>query len=268
MADSTKTVITSFTQAGYEEYGKNFLDTFAENWPDDVQLVVYTEGVKTPPVVYHHVVTWEPISLVEGHDQFMQKIDGFTLFKGDTGHGYSINYDARMCRKSLMECHAMKTIGGKIFWVDADVITHSKIPDGFLDEVLPDDKFCCYLGRDAHPIGYTESGFLGFNAAHPLTAAFRSAYFDFIMSGGNFTNKGWHDCYAFDTIRKACPQELFNNLGEGIALTKTAHVFVNSVLGKYMDHLKGNRKKTGRSSEGDLTVEREEEYWRSRETVM
>lgn len=209
----------------------------------------------------HERAEWIPINEVRGMKEFLDAIAPFPLFSGDTGNGYSINYDARMCRKSLMECHAAKTYGGKVFWMDADIITHEDVPEDFLDGVLPDERFCCFLGRDNHPIGYTESGFLGFNADHALSDAFFTAYYDFILSGANFTNKGWHDCYAFDTIRRASPAHFFENLGAGLNLTNTAHVFVNSVLGKYMDHLKGKRKEAGRSGSGDLTVDRREAHW-------
>ena len=39
-------------------------------------------------------------------------------------------------------------------------------------------------------------------------------------------------------------------------------MFVNSVLGRYMDHLKGDRKEVGASYADDLTSERREAYWR------
>jgi len=38
------------------------------------------------------------------------------------------------------------------------------------------------------------------------------------------------------------------------------HPIINSVLGTYLDHKKGNRK-GGRSSKADLVIERNEPYW-------
>jgi hypothetical protein len=42
----------------------------------------------------------------------------------------------------------------------------------------------------------------------------------------------------------------------------TMHVFVNSVCGAYMDHLKGKRK-GGTSYAKDIVVDRPEPYWQA-----
>lgn len=172
---------------------------------------------------------------------------------------YNIKYDARMARKSFMQAHAIKQFGGKVFWVDADTITHSPVPETLLDEVLPDDKLCCYLGRDWM---YTESGFIGFNADHPLCEHFFQLYLNVFKSGAIFTQPGWHDCYGFDAVRKIVNRpDLFNDLAahlpEGVM-----HPAPNSVLGSVLDHRKGGRKGSSSSAE-DLVIERKEPYWQS-----
>jgi len=39
------------------------------------------------------------------------------------------------------------------------------------------------------------------------------------------------------------------------------HPLINSVLGKWLDHMKGVRKSEGRSRDKDLIVARTESYW-------
>ena len=39
------------------------------------------------------------------------------------------------------------------------------------------------------------------------------------------------------------------------------HVFINSELGKYIDHMKGPRKNEGKSRSTDIYTERKESYW-------
>jgi len=168
---------------------------------------------------------------------------------GNLGNQYNINYDAKMCRKVFIQCHAAELYGGKVFWIDADTVTHSKVPEDFLDTVLPDDKFNCYLGRDGWY--YTESGFIGFNTKHPLANKFLKGYRNVVESGWIFTLPGWHDCYAFDATRGMSKQpEAFVNLAKDVP-HGTMHVQANSVLEKYMWHLKGTRKETG-MREGDI----------------
>jgi hypothetical protein len=39
------------------------------------------------------------------------------------------------------------------------------------------------------------------------------------------------------------------------------HPLINTELGKYMDHMKGDRKNDGRSNPTDIMVNRTETYW-------
>jgi hypothetical protein len=239
-----KTVVTSFNEEGYNRYGREFVRTFLQFWPK-TKLVIFYEGDFDMDV---QGASWRPIEEVEGWPSFEAKL--FPLMTGGYGGRYDINFDARMCRKLFIECHALKKYGGKVFWIDADTITHTQVPETFLDEVLPDDKFNCYLGRDGWY--YTESGFIGFNADHPMAERFMDGYRGFAETGFIFTQPGWHDCYAFDAMRK-----LVKNPDEFVNLAKdlphgTMHVQVNSILGKYMTHMKGDRKDTGQLREGDI----------------
>jgi hypothetical protein len=181
----------------------------------------------------------------------------FPIMTGNTAQGYNIQYDARMARKTFIQYDAVQEYGGKVFWIDADVVTHTPVPETFLDEMLPDDKFSCYLGRDGWM--YTESGFLGFNADHPGCEGFMKFYRDIFLNGYVFLQKAWHDCIAYDWARAVHDPLWFYNLAVGLP-HGTMHPFINSPLGRYMDHRKGNRK-DGRSTKSDLVITRTEPYW-------
>jgi hypothetical protein len=250
------TVVTSFSPAGFEQYGRTFLESFTERWPETVRCVVYYEAGQ-PPVQDYRCSGW-PIAAVDGLVGFFDKLR-FPIMCGQIGPNYNINYDARMARKTFIQCDAVKRYGGKVFWVDADVFTHSDVPETFPDDMLPDDKMCCYLGREGWY--YTESGFIGFNADHPLTSGFMKAYRNVFLSGGFLALKGWHDCFAFDAIKDCMPKDQMVNLSKGLP-DGTMHPFVNSALGAYMDHRKGKRK-DDRSTQSDLVHERNEPYWQA-----
>lgn len=255
------TVITSFTKEGYELYGMEFLRTFRKHWPDNVRLVVYYEGNDE----FRRMNGWTDYWGVKHMREFFDMLQ-FEIQHGrfPDGH-YDINFDAGMARKVFIQADAVELYRGKVFWIDADSITHAPVPRTFLDDVLPDDKFCCYLGRhDANgkPWFYTESGFLGFNAEHPLADKFFAAYKSFFLFGLFLMHPRWHDCEGFDAMRNASKQpEAFVNLSAHLP-HGTMHPFVNSVVGKYMDHRKGPRKHS-RSGGVDLVVDRSEPYWQS-----
>lgn len=255
------TVITSFSPYGYHQYGRHFLDTFHRRWPLDVRLVVYVEDGQPEidkRVFGERFVVIDEVDAAHGWREHFRAIKQFPLMLGDTGNGYAIRYDARMARKTFMQAHALGLYKGKVFWLDADTLTHADVPFDFLDTMLPDDKFSCFLGRENF---YTESGFLGFNADHPLARDFMAAYTGMFTSGKIFTFPFWHDCMAYDAVREGCDPQAFRNLGAGVDPGPGRQVFINSVLGAYMDHLKGPRKSDGRSPLADLTIKRTEPYW-------
>ena len=252
------TVITSFTQDGYEKYGKEFLETMEKHF---IKPVVYFEGDEFP----EGNAEWKSIYEIGALNQWMRAIAPFPLMRGDVGDGkYNIQFDAGMVRKPYMQAHACLEYGGKVFWMDADAIVHADVPDTFLDECLPDDKFCCFLGRDRladkHGQMYTESGFIGFNTDHELFEPFFAAYMDIFEHGYIFTQSRWHDCQGFDMVRRSNPKQLENFVDLAADFEPNMHPYVNSVLGKYFDHRKGPRKKS-RSTKKDLVVERDEAYW-------
>lgn len=247
-------VITSFNWQGWERYGKKFVETWKEYWSPKIRLTIYYEGPEFDSFEFPTGVSWKPIEEVEFLQDYMASLK-FPIMHGIVGDHYDINYDARMARKTFMQIHAARTYGGKVFWMDADAVTTKHVPEAFLDNMLPDDKFSCYLGRDGWY--FTESGFIGFNASHPMAKEFFKNYAHIFITGVIFTQQWWHDCIAYDCTRflsmKAGNEAQFVNLAAHVP-KGTMHPFQNSAPGQYMIHLKGDRKDTGKLREGDLVV--------------
>lgn len=251
-----KVVVTSFTEKGYQQYGKEFIRTFMEHWPKSVKLVVYYEGTN----LRHD---WKSINEVPNWSAWMKLIAPFQLMQGAIDNQYDIRYDARTNRVIFMQNHALRTFKGKVYWIDGDVITHAPVTEKFLDDVLPDDKMCCYLGRGNWYD--SETGFIGFNYNHPSCEHFLKVEENCLFSGIVFALPRWWDMTVFDWAREAfCAMDpklknefvdLAADLPRG-----TMHPFINSVIGSVMDHLKGQRK-GGTSYKDDLVVERPEPYW-------
>lgn len=257
--------ITSFNAEGYRQYGKEFLETWREYWSPRIRLTIYYEGEEFGnEIEMERGFSWRPIEEVEFLSDFMDNLR-FPIMHGIVGHQYDVWFDARHGRKTFMFAHACKQMGGKVFWVDADSITHSHVPEGFLDECLPDDALSCYLGRDGWY--FTESGFLGINMNHPKGGKLIMNLAHTFITGTAFANfihgrPCWNDCGQFDAIRHAFGNgEEFVNLAEGLP-KGTMNPFINSKLGAFMNHKKGARKSGKPFNDDDLVVERKEEYWK------
>ena len=240
-------VITSFNFAGYERYGKRFIETWKEFWSPAIRLTVYYEGHEFEDFEFPSGMSWRPMEEVEFLQDYLESLR-FPIMHGLVGDHFDMWYDARQARKAFMEMHAMRTYGGKVFWIDADSVTVEHVPERFLDDMLPDDKLCCFLGRDGWY--HTESGFIGFNGDHPKAREFAKNYLHTFITGVIFANTvhgrpGWNDCCGFDAIRHVMGNgEEFVNLAAGV---REGHMHPLQVTspGKYLHHLKGNRKDTG-----------------------
>jgi hypothetical protein len=236
-------VITSFNEEGYRKYGKAFIESWLEYWPKSIRLTVFYEGEDFPMTAG---LSWRPIEEVEFLQDYLDSLR-FPIMHGIVGEKFDMWFDARQARKAFMEMHAMRTYGGKVFWIDADVVTKSHVPEAFLDQVLPDDKFSCFLGRDGWY--HTESGFIGFNGNHPIAKRFAKNYLHAFLTGSIFASHffgrpAWNDCCGFDMVR-----HLMGNTDEFLNLAKDVpeghmHPFQITAPGRYMNHYKGNRKDT------------------------
>lgn len=252
-------LITSTTEFYYQKRGgKEFVETFKRFWPKSVELIIYYEGDILRDDDEN--VKWHWYEEIEEWGTWEKRLSHWPVMTGQmSGGAYNVQTDARHWRKAFMEYHAVKRFGGKVFWCDSDAITFDHVPEDFLDSILPDDKMCCYLGRKNF---YSETGFIGWNADHPLTQHFFKAYLDFFRTGAIFACPSWHDCMGFDQVREMIKRpDLFVDLAAD--LPENMHPWINSVLGKYTDHQKGNRKNKG-SWTDDLVVDRTEPYWSAR----
>lgn len=263
MADSkagktVKRLVTSVTDFYLKERGgREFLETFRKHWPKSVELLIYYEGDKL--FDDEENIKWHWFEEIEGWPAWERRLSRFPLMTGMVRDQYDVQHDARHWRKPFACAQVFSQFGGKVFWLDADVVTFKDIPETFLDECLPDDKMVCYLGRKNF---YSETGFIGYNGYHELLPHFFRMYLEVFMSGLIFTQPSWHDCQGFDFVRNMINQpELFNDLAKD--LPENMHPFVNSVCGNYMDHMKGKRKGYG-SWQEDLVVEKEGDYWKDR----
>jgi hypothetical protein len=133
----------------------------------------------------------------------------------------------------------------------------SEIPHSLLERVAPrGDQLAAYLNRKIYP----ECGWVGYNLGHDEILTFGERFEDIYGSGYFLTQKESHDSFLFWKIVQQMERDgeaKFKYLGSNLT---RSHVFLNSILGKYMDHLKGDRKAAGKSLKSDLRWRRRPEW--------
>jgi hypothetical protein len=260
------TVVTTFNAQGYETYGRRMIQTFLQNWPTQVDLVVYAEACTITESADNLFV--RDLNQVAELNQFKNKWQNVPKATGDVSTdpirsqrkdaGKGFKWDAvRFAHKvySIFDC-AKNINSDWLIWMDADMVCHSPVTIDVLDDLCRRDL--CFLGRQGK---YTECGLYAMNLRSLAVIAFLEEfqkYYDHAEEG-IFTLAEWHDSFVFDAVRQhsSCYELDWSShliKGEG-------HPLINSAWGAYLDHLKGDRKSLGRSKHKDLKIKRTENYW-------
>ncbi len=263
-------VLTTFHKLGWEQYGKRMVETFLQYWPADIKIHLYCEnvqtGLKDTRVVEHDIfaVCPQAKNFVAAHNNDYNNgiRDGVRDFK----------YDAvKFCYKVFAQCHRIKNSkADTLIFLDADTVTFAEPPVEKLMDLLPNDNFTAYIGRPNNKkLPFAETGYIMYNLRHPNTRNFADVFEDLYTTGKIFDLQYQVDCFTYDTARRITEQTHVaksNDITGPEGLGKR-HPFVNTILGTFMDHLKGDdRKAKGRSNIEDFKDKVKEqrtkqEYW-------
>jgi hypothetical protein len=267
-------VVTTFHQSGYEQYGRKMIDTFLLNWPSAIDLHVYAENCAVDQSADNlHVIDYE--TAVPALQAFKNRWSNDPRATGQLASGppdkkgkqpgIGFKWDAvRFSHKIYAVCDlAKKQPHGTVVWMDADTVCHSPITVDVIDRLIPDSADIAFLGRKNK---YTECGLYALNLNSAVTQQFIHQFqsvYDHAETG-IFTMSEWHDSWVFDRVREKISESnpKWQQLDWSAGLINgEGHPLINSEWGAYLDHLKGKRKNSGRSLAKDLKVKRQEAYW-------
>lgn len=157
---------------------------------------------------------------------------------------------------------ARRTDADALIWIDADTRFFADVDMAELAALAPPDSAVSCLRRPGH----SECGFVVYNLRHPETRRLL-AEFEAMYSQDLFlAEREFHDSYLFDVVRQRAEKRgaQVHDIGEGVGW-RARHVLINSRLGRFMDHMKGDRKSEGKSRADDLLVQRDEAYWQQQQ---
>lgn len=274
IATKALTIVTTFGSTEWPAYARRMVETVAHFLDPAVRFLIVYEGER-PTALPPEAEVLGISELVPDLPAILARDRRIAQRRGVLGDRYDYRFDAvRFCRKPLV-CFAARRRYPQtpLIWLDADCVAHGELTLAWLRRALPEGCDVSFLGRGGL---YSECGFLGFNPTpfgFELLHRWAGAY----RTGAVFKLAQWHDSWVFDHVRTALAKPQLDamgnakgrslrqhDLGHGAGVPGT-HVFINSLLGERLDHLKGPRKKAGRSHASDLMRPRSEPYWRSAE---
>jgi len=239
--------VTTFNGAGLQQYGERMMRSWQQHW--SVPLRIYSEGWKKPE--WAEAFNVLPIESSGWLAAF--KVRHASLPTAD------YRMDAvRFCHKiaALLEADRHMT-ARYLIWVDGDTFTHTPVPMTEVERWTPKNgDWIAWLDRRKV---YPECGFYIIDREHPRHVEMMGRLYEMYADDRLFQESEWHDSYVL--------QQCVLQAGVGATSLsgpigwRTAHPFINGPLGAYMDHMKGKRKRKGRSHATDLQVRRKEKYW-------
>lgn len=269
------TVVTSCSAAGWEQYGRRFVETFCEHWPRTVALQVHSEDldagqigeairVMRPNVSFYYL--WWRVGYKAYFDRHENNphAHGRVQERGQVwpakaqASGQNWRYDAYRFAHKVFAIQQAASVrrSGRLFWVDMDCVTFAPVPVELLERLLPAEVALSYLDRGDYP---SECGFVGYNLDHPAARPFIDEFAALYLSDRVFAEvPEWHDSYVFDWLRKRRKVPAYQI---PYAAGQRRHPFVNSELGRYIDHLKGPRKDAGKTPRHELAANLDVPYW-------
>ena len=246
-------VFTTWHTPGYKKYGKEFINNYLYNWPGQVHLTIYAEDHEPDSfnadniTVLDQRITLPELKAWQERHKDNPHANGWNKDKTKK----SFLWDAsRFANKTFAVWHFAKyTNADVMIWCDGDVKTHTLMPVEFLHSIAPNkNQLATYLGRNTWP----ECGWMMFNRHHSQFKDFMEYWENIYTSDDIFNHIEYHDSFIFGEIVNEFKKRgvKFRNLGGD---DQSGHIFINSELGAYMDHLKGFRKEVGKSLIGDVT---------------
>lgn len=248
----TYTVITTFNHAGMVQYGQTMIDTFDLYWPASIPLIVYAEHCQ-PRITGDRVRVLDLMESNTDLARFKTKHANDPVANGqiakDTRVPFKDNqfkWDAvRFSHKVFAVIHACTNLESDwIIWLDADTKTFAPVPDDFLTSICDPGAMACYLGRQEKY--HSECGWVAYNRRHPDLRPFMDHWRDLYMTGDLFNLREYHDSFVFDILRKdfqVMRGTRFANISPSLPGKGPGHPFIASELGRYMDHMKGSKRK-------------------------
>lgn len=243
----TNSVVTAFSAKGYREYGARMLESWAKH-NNGHKLVVYTSdmdrclsGVEQReqaeiPDFQGFLSFWAGNKAVQGRDP----VPGWKARELQVG--YSYKWDAyKFFRMVYVMWHAAHAQGaGTMIWLDGDHVLRKQLPRDLFERWLSAGCAYAYLGREPK---HSETGLVVFRLPEALPIL--DAWYAYYHDGTFLQEHEWHSAYLFDRAREQFPLIRGNNLTPG----GTGHVIHAHEAGQWIDHLKGDRKRKGRSQE-------------------
>lgn len=253
--------VTSFSQDGYEKYGRRMIDSFLANTNEDFGLFVFTDNDLVDVTNHSKRVSYYSLAKAMPSQLEFERRHLSPVCHGIFHDKYDYRYDAvRFSHKPAAIAAALEVVTNSpdlnpevLMWLDGDTVFKKPLSLSFIESKFKD---WAHVGHFPREQNHTEAGILLFRISEENVRVFIRFFWQAYVVDNVFLLPAWTDCHVLDVMLAGAHRDGFLrsvNLGDDVSF-KTQHPIVNSDWFPYVDHLKGDRKDAGASHQSDIVV--------------
>lgn len=239
----TTSFITSFSKAGWEAYGKRFIEAWLKyvNQP----LTVYSEDMDIPAELNNSNIAWFNLMEEPGLKEFLLRHKENPMANGlvqqaDGSFIVDFRWQATRFVNKVCALTSNRNYGATWrVWIDADSYATKPVSSDFFESLLSIHYDLYYIGRDKKVFNSSECGFVAYNLHNQDVVDFLTEFRQIYLSDAVFQLPEWHDSFVFDYLREK------NNLN-GFDLSHNVadmDPWKHTALQEYFTHEKGPKTK-------------------------
>lgn len=223
------TVITTFSEDGYELYGRQMVETWLQHWPDEYNLKVYVEDFK---IAKNSRI--QQINLNKACPALLdfKKYSQSLLEKnqGDDKQEKRIKKTVKWSHKVFAIDHALRSFDTDyLIYLDGDTYSFNNAPPDLGKTLCKENLLAVHFEKLLHGLHF-ETGLIIFNRRHERFQEFLDSYVR-----GYTTNEIYDMVKTWDSywLVHVCEENEFpvTNLAH-----KTTRVFNNPIIRQFMIH--------------------------------
>jgi hypothetical protein len=223
MSDNSLTVVSTFTESLWNEYGNRSIPTWFRYFESYIKFHFHTEfkPINDQRVTYF-LDTKEKLNFLERNIQ-INRIGTKDM------HPVGRKWDT-YCHKVYAQYESFKTADTRyLLFLDADVAALKPFTIDIATDLLQ-NYFCGFIGRDTL---LTETGFILYDLEYEGSNNFFEDFIDLYNKDQLFNLESWCDCGAFDHIRLNSSLPFKNLSGRYSSFIDPIAV---GDIGEYFDH--------------------------------
>jgi hypothetical protein len=249
-------VVTTCSQEGYLEYGKDFLESFSL-FNQEIPLIF----VQDQQIAEIH--SKENIQVIQNNfaSEIEVFLETFSHSCSESEFQFSPN---RFIYKPTAIVSANNFLAETDYqymvWIDADTIFKRPGLLEALKKIAPNDSQIASVFERFHSLHYLEAGLIIFNRDHGNVREYIENCCDIFISGNIFNFMEWHDAFIWSHLMNTYPPNSFRLLCKEFGILGSHPIAAFDILADKMDHLKGNNKSLGYSPEGRTILKNLQNY--------